>query len=476
VLSQAFYSSPTLLAEGLTQFSFSAGAVRENYILSSFDYGSLLASASIRRGLTNELTLEGHAEYLDGEARAAGAQLAGLLGDIGVGTVTLAAGGDDENSGWMAGLGFERHGGRGSAGFAVYRASDGFRRASDPELDQFRMRARGIVQGSWSFGAVGTTMLAYAHTGYQDNTHNNTYTLNHSAQIGFGSLTFSLSHTTGVVKQTQGFLTFSMQLEGRRSMETSAEALRGETEDRSQVRAAFAQTAPVGIGHGWRASASTNGDYDAWWLQRFNGAELEVRAASYSGSEGESATVRGGATLLGGMLRASRRIDSSFAVVDVAGVADVPVYVENHLVARTDARGRAMLPNLSSYDINRISIQPQDLPLNTTIDSRQMEIRPAYRSGVLAKFPVARTSPGTFNLFREDGQPVPAGSTVRFNGGTFKVAMEGFTYLTNLDRGKDGSAEWEGGRCTFSIEPPAGDDPMPDLGRVLCASTSGPRP
>ncbi len=191
---------------------------------------------------------------------------------------------------------------------------------------------------------------------------------------------------------------------------------------------------------------------------------------------GQSLYLRGGATLLDGMLRASRRIDGSFAVVDVGGIADVPVYLENQLVAHTDASGRALLPNLLSYDINRISIEPQDLPLNTAIESRQMEIRPAYRSGVVARFPVQRTSPGTFSLVREDGQPVPAGATVRFNGGTFKVALNGLTYVTTLDHGASGTVEWKGGSCVFQVQLPFGDDPLPDLGTVRCATSAGARP
>jgi len=468
VLSQAFYSSALLLGAGLTQFSVAAGAIRENYALTSNDYGPTLASASIRRGLTNELTIEGHAEYLDGHAHAGGMQLAGLLGNVGIGTVTLAAGGDDDATGWMGGLGFERHGSRGSVGFAVYRASDGFRRAADPRLEQFRMRLRGIAQASWRFGALGTSMLAYARNEYQDGAGNQTFTLNHSAQLRYGSLNLSVSRTTGVSSVTQGFLTFSMMVGSRRSMEASAETLRGDTEDSSQLRASVTETAPVGAGHGWRVAASSDGDYNAWWLQRFDAAEVELQAASYAGTAGQSVTVRGGATLLGGMLRASRRIDSSFAVVDVGGIPGIPVFLENQLVAHTDDRGRALLPSLLAYDINRISIEPLDLPLNTEIDSRQMEIRPAYRSGVLARFPVERTAPGTFTLVREDGSPVPAGATVQLNGGTFNVALDGYTYVTTLAPASSGIVEWAGGRCTFKIDAPSEDDPLPDLGRILC--------
>jgi outer membrane usher protein len=474
VLSQAFYSSPQLLAKGLTQFSVSAGAVRENYTLSSFDYGPFLASASLRRGVTDAFSIEAHAEYLDGGAHAAGAEVAGLLGRLGVGTVTLAAGGDDSDEGWLGGVGFERHSVRGSVGFAAYYASDGFRRAADTEMAQFRMRFRGLAQASWNFGAFGTTILAYARSTYQDGGEDQTYSASYSMQLRGGALNLSVSRVVGRVEQTTGYLTYTMAL-GRQSaplsLETTASAVDSEIEDHSDVRASLTRTAPVGEGHGWRASATTEGDYDTWWLQRFSAADLELRAASNFGESGQSALLRGGFSLLGGLFRPSRRIDSSFAVIDVAGIPDVPIFLENQQVATTDAKGRALLPSLLAYDINRISIEPKDLPLNTSIDSRQMEVRPAYRSGVVARFPVERTAPGTFNLIQVDGTPVPSGALVRFNGGEFRVALDGLTYVTTLEKGSSGSAEWVDGECRFEVDSPPIDDPLPDMGHIRCIGT-----
>ena len=103
VLSQAFYSSPIMLAKGLSQYSLAAGAMRENYTLSSFDYGRLVASANLRRGVTDRVTLAGHAEFLEGDGHAAGIDVATQLGNFGVGAVTLAAGGDDVGNGLLGG-------------------------------------------------------------------------------------------------------------------------------------------------------------------------------------------------------------------------------------------------------------------------------------------------------------------------------------------------------------------------------------
>ncbi|WP_416374981.1 fimbria/pilus outer membrane usher protein, partial [Sphingomonas sp. Leaf226] len=57
-----FYVSSTLLRAGLTDFAAEAGAIRQGYGIRNFDYGTLAANGSIRRGMTSFLTLEAHAE------------------------------------------------------------------------------------------------------------------------------------------------------------------------------------------------------------------------------------------------------------------------------------------------------------------------------------------------------------------------------------------------------------------------------
>jgi outer membrane usher protein len=166
-------------------------------------------------------------------------------------------------------------------------------------------------------------------------------------------------------------------------------------------------------------------------------------------------------------------VNNSFAVVDVAGIANVPVYVENQLTAQTDSSGKALLYNLRPYEANHISIQPEDLPLDTTIASTSTVLAPPSHSGVIARFPVERVRGGTFKLATEDGAPVPAGAVVKFNGNEFPVVLDGTVYVTGYDHGSAGEASWASGRCVFRLDPPPSDDPpggdpLPDLGTIRC--------
>ena len=63
---QDFYVSTELLREGLNDYSFNLGAMREAYGLENFQYGDIAGSATWRHGLRDDLTLEGHLEFTDG--------------------------------------------------------------------------------------------------------------------------------------------------------------------------------------------------------------------------------------------------------------------------------------------------------------------------------------------------------------------------------------------------------------------------
>ena len=165
---------------------------------------------------------------------------------------------------------------------------------------------------------------------------------------------------------------------------------------------------------------------------------------------------------------ATRAVNGSFAEVDVGGLPDVPVYVENQLTTHTDASGHALLFNLRPYEANRVSIAPEDLPLDTTIGASSTILAPPFRSGVVARFPVERVRGGTFRLVSDDGLPVPAGAQVKFMGKIFPVVTDGVVYVTGFDHGTGGDATWLRGHCRFRLEPPPPGDPLPDMGTVRC--------
>jgi outer membrane usher protein len=476
VVTQSFYSSTILLAQGLSQYSVNLGKIRDNYGLESNQYGPMLGEVSYRRGITDSFTLEGHGEYLAEDAHAAGLNAALRLGSIGVINFTAANGGDSNGSGWLSGVGIEHRGSNTSFIASSLWANHDFAQVGEPLDPAMRMRQRSLLQTGMGLGRLGSLSLAYVRQTYRDSPVQQTLGLTHSISFGrAGALNFTLTRTrtagdltSNAQSSTSAYLIFVLPLDNRRAATLSSIGGSGSGAPSNEVIASLTQSPPVGPGSGYRLTASTAGNYDADWRQQFRSADLEVEVARNQGLDGRSAYLSGAMTLLGGQLDTTRQVNGSFAMVDVAGLADVPVYVENQLTAHTDANGRALLYNLRPYEANRISITPEDLPLDTSIASSSAIMAPPYRSGVIARFPVERVRSGTFRLVTDDGKPVPVGAVVTLKGVQFPVVQGGMVYVTGYDHGLAAEASWNGGHCRFRLEPPPPDDPLPDMGIVAC--------
>ncbi|MEA3139237.1 MAG: outer rane usher protein [Gammaproteobacteria bacterium] len=480
VVTQSFYSSTTLLAQGLSQYSVNLGKIRDDYGLESNEYGPLLGEVSYRRGITDGITLEGHAEYLAREAHAAGLNAAFAVGRIGVINFTAANGGDAAGSGWLRGVGIEHRGTNTSFIASSLWASNEFSQVGEPLDPALRMRQRSLLQTGMGLGRFGSLSLAYVRQTYRDSPVQQTLGLTHSISFGrIGSLNLTLTRTrtasdlsSSAQSSTSAYLIFVLPLENRRAATLAAVGGSGSGAPDNEVIASLAQSPPVGPGSGYRLSASTAGNYDADWRQQFHSADLELEVARNRGIEGRSAYLSGAMTFLDGQLNTTRSVNGSFAMVDVAGLSDVPVYVENQLTTHTDAGGRALLYNLRPYEANRISITPEDLPLDTTIGASSTIMAPPFRSGVIARFPVERVRSGTFRLVLDSGKPVPVGAVVTLRGAQFPVVLNGTVYVTGYDHGMSAEASWSGGHCSFRLEPPPPDDPLPDMGTVTCLSVT----
>jgi outer membrane usher protein len=469
-VTRPFYSSLQQLAPGLDQYRVDIGKLRLDYTLASAHYGALLASGTYRRGFTDRLTGEVHGEYLDHGAHSAGIALATALGHWALLNVNVAGGGDAGSSGVLYGIGFERRGERMTLLGQHSHASDGYRQVSSSIGNTAQYHDRDLLQVGVAAGRAGSGSLAWVRQASTGLPTQQTFSASWSRSLGgAGSLNLSATRfTQGPLRGTSVFLTWTWALDARNALLATGSGGSGTGAPANELYGTWLHNAPLGPGRGWRIGASSAGNYDLDWREQTPVGDLEGQAARNNEVAGTSAFWSGAATWLGGQFNATRSLNDSFALVDLDGLADVPVYLDNQLVAHTDRHGRALLYNLRPYEANRIGIDPVELPLDTAISSRLLTLAPAYRSGVVARFPVERVAGATFRLVQEDGTPVPAGAIARFKGADFPVTLDGMTYVTGFDHGFAGDARWQGGRCAFRLEPPPPGDPLPDMGSVHC--------
>jgi len=469
VVSQPYYTGQTLLRAGIDEFSFEAGAIREDYGMRSNAYGDFIAAGTFRRGLTDRFTAEAHAEAQAGGAASAGLNAAYQVGNLGIVSLTAAAGGDEE-LGYLGGAGFERGGRRTSVFLRTVLTSRDFAQLGTASRED---RLKQLTFGGMGFdlGRIGNLQASY---GWQENwsgTESETIALSHAVQLGaYGHLNFIASRSSGDHRAaTDLFLNWTLTFGDR---QTVALGLQRVPEDRGgdslEAVASLQRSPPSGSGTGYFASASSSEDVRLDYVLQGSAGLIGAQYARRDGVDGWRANASGGLAITGAGLMPARRLDQSFAVVEVADFPDMTVYVEHQPVGRTDEKGRVLLHSLRAYESNSVSLDPRELPLDASLATAAMSVTPAYRSGPVVRFPVERASSATLRLVLSDGSPVPAGASVATRNERAPVAMGGFVYLTAAAGRHEASAEWQGRRCVFSFERPERGDPQPDLGVITC--------
>jgi outer membrane usher protein len=208
--------------------------------------------------------------------------------------------------------------------------------------------------------------------------------------------------------------------------------------------------------------------YKSPWAMVIPGAD---RFGSYTTMQAEA---RGALSFTDGGLFASNSINDSFAVVDTDGVEGIRVFQENREVGRTDSAGQVLVPDLRSFEINRLSIDPTDAPVDVTVPFASREVRPQDRSGVIVRFPLKTSRGALLRLTDEAGKPIPVGSTamLRATGVASPVGYAGETYLVDLQPQNQVDVEKpDGRRCTVSFDYRYIRGEIPTMGPLLCQGT-----
>ena len=473
VIVQPYYSGTALLRPGLHEYAVELGGLREDYGVRSFGYGDAVGTASWRRGYTDAVTagarIEGQA---DGTA-ALGTDLAWQAGRIGIVTAQAAASrGEHGASGYLAGLGLEYGGQRFSAHAHAQATTREFRQVGLDEVASApRMRFFGGV--GWNLLRYGGVQLAYGLQSYHDAAPVETIGLSYTLTLGragylglFGSVTSAADADT----DANLLLTWTLPLGDRRTFSSALERVGGASGVGGGLaaHASLQRDLPSDSGLGYRLSASTADEQDASVAWQGRAGAVSTEYARRSGGSAVRVGATGAVALTSAGAMPTRRLDQSFAVVQVADYAGLNVYLDNQPVGRTDARGRVLVAPLRPHERNRVSIDPVEVPLDGAIGTAAIDVTPGFRSGAVVRFPVDRAAAATLRLVLENGEPVPAGAQATLGATSFPVALDGLLYVEGLREPTRLQVRWQGGTCSVSVRPPTDGGPIPDLGTLRC--------
>ncbi|HEV7766704.1 MAG TPA: fimbria/pilus outer membrane usher protein [Thermoanaerobaculia bacterium] len=444
VVLQPFYASSQLLAPGLTDFSLELGFARRNYAANSSDYDHRPAlSASWRNGRSSALTLESHAEAMEGLANLGGGAVM-RLGTFALVSVAVAGSHTNRGTGALAEIGFEtQHTGytfsvRSQRTHGIYEDLVSRTAVLPPDsplnddifrpiesLDQAR-----LSRSLWSGASVGASFVQLR----QANNRSKIADLSFTQSIGRTSLSLNALQDLDVTGSRAYSVTFSAPLRYGISATTGMVRSRGQqiayvdVADQPEHRAGA-------IGWNVRADTSTARLLEVNGRYKTKRANFEAGIFRIGGLWSGTAQMEGSLALIDRQLFVAPPLSTSFAVVDV-GVPGVDVLLENRKVGVTGRRGRLIVPDLTAFVPNLLAIDPAGLPVDADIEQTQMVVAPYSASPVLVRLRAdTQLSAAIVVLTTPAGEPLEPGShgQLRQEGDEFVVGYGGETYIRALE-------------------------------------------
>ena len=471
IINQRYYFSPNMLAKGLSDFSVETGFLRENYGRESNDYDvkNGFIAATGRYGMTSGLTGEVHIET-QAKRQAVGIDFVAMLGTFATAEVAVATSRSDHIQGNHYLLGLERRTSRGYGALRWgYFDRDFVQFAAVP--NELRPRERlSVGLGALLQGNVSTAINYTAQRSWEED-RVDLVSVNLGVTLPEGIyLSSYVSQDLGADKGWSAGITFNLPLGRQRTANTSSSF----NHKRNPInRAELSQSAPGGLGSGWRLGISDdrNQRWRAGLSHNSSSGSIRAEATDTVNAAAFRLGASGSVGWLGGHAFATRKIGAgSFAVVNVGNIEDVSIYRSNQLIAMTNRNGMALVPDLLPYQANQLTINPVKLPFDIEIQSIKEIAVPFARSGLFVDFPVYRSRNALVLLRQLDGAVVPVGArvTVSSDESEFLVGKRGETYLMNLSDSNHLSVQWKGRLCELMLELDPDGPSEPRIGPLTC--------
>lgn len=501
-----FFASGRLLKPGQIDYSAEAGYARLNYGVASFDYDRHpVASASLRAGITDGLTLEGHAEGGHGLVNGG---LGATLGvwDRAVLDISLAGSRHQGRTGAQIGLG---------ASTSLYGAT------LDVSFQQALGGYSDLAEVTAPPGYNSSPLLNYLGAGAPLAS-----ALLLSTSVApprsLARVSLSIPRVLGALSANIAFLN-QIDGDGARSRIASVGLSHNFSNGVSAFATAFADVgsrrdygAMIGLsytfGGGITASTQSNlqggalsqsteivksagqeiGDYGGAIVDSEGADRYMHVAGAYQSAAGRASVVvtqygkgkntaaqasadfAGSIAWLGGGFGFAPQIADSFAMID-AGAPNVTVLEDNRPIGRTDASGRLLVTGLRGFQDNKIGVDPTTLPLSAEIAATELTLRPRARSGLVADFKVRTDArDAEISLVDEKGAPLSAGSQVeRASGAAATVGYDGRAYLADLAAHNVLTVHTQGRTCLATFDfAPARKRVRATIGPVPCVAAT----
>jgi outer membrane usher protein len=478
-VSSPYYIATQGLKPGIADYNLHLGFIRKDYGTNSFSYEPLPSFVGrYRYGLTRWLTLETRAE---GDATR---KLSNVGSNITAGSpigsfqLGLAGSFEDPSFGYAASLGYSYISRQFGVGTSVTTFSNQFANLSLKSAAVRPITTVGLTAGLPIIASLTASFSADLQI-YER------YPINVRGFINLSSNLFSqlsLVGNFGVSKQGSLPVSYESQLGLVYSFGNNTTAYTSISQFNNDVSGNLSATKPlpVGTGLGYNARLSVgNKQHDGFFSGQLQ-TEYGRYQADYSGDfvdrNNFSLNAAGGLLYIGKHVYLSRPVDQSFALVRVPEVPKLAVYVNNQAIGETDNDGYVLLPKLQPYYGNRISIHPDELPINVQVQNIEYTIAPPFQGGTVVQFKTYSVVFVTGRVqIRDNGKmhsPTYGNLVLNIPNGMSPLGEQGEFYIENAPPGiYDARVISEGSECSFKIKIPQSTEQQVDLGVLTCEKT-----
>ncbi len=474
-VDEPFYSSVDALAEGVEEYTYSMGLLREQVGVESWDYKPPVGVALHRRGLNDYLTAGGRAE-VTGERVSAGPTLT-VSTDFGQLDIDLAGSGDRSG---RHGLAAQMHYTFGSRPFGANVAwtvrSDHYSNLQlSPDDDRAVISA---AAAAWAPFTDGLSM------GYQTR-------VEHERDAGLSTLMGLQIGWRLTRRMNLSIVTTRRTREGKRTDFEAIAALNfawrehharmsGETGTRRKAyRYDISNVLPPGEGVGYRGAFDVSKDVTLDADVRYQAlfGRYGLRYNERPGRRSLTLDAAGALVVVPGVgIFPALPVRTAFGLIRVKGIEGVSGYGNHQLLGKTDRDGNLVIPSLGVYYGNHLSIAADDVPIDRSLETTEMVLAPPPRGVALADFEhsVPHFYRGTIQVQRSDGSRVAPtyGQVVITQMGEDVVSplgLEGEFELLDIKPGTQAAlVEWKDGACRFEMTFPDSEETVIDLGPLVC--------
>lgn len=445
----SFIADGAMLAKGYVDFSAELGMPHLYYGTKPFEYDhSVVGSTTVRYGLTDSVTVQGHVETGKGLRNISGGLRASIFEDN---LVSIAAGNSQHRSAsgslLYASLDIPRskvvfHASS-QRTFGIFR--DLAQVTAPVNISGFNMNAYGglysasfprevdVASLSYRFGRNDNVSIGFINTA-SDISRVKLINAGYSTTL-FDRYTLYLNafHELSRGGSDGVYLSLSAKLDDNYDASISTSVNGGAASLTADIARPLG-VEPGSIGGRLSVSEFDNAYRSGYAALRTSYGVGEV-SAYQAGSYGQAyAAFNGSVAFFKNSLKAGDRIQDAFALVD-AGVPNVRVFRDNQPIGTTAGDGRLLVTGLNAYQTNRISIDPLDFPLTADISKTNLRLTPADHAGVFADFGVSTSKSSAQVILKNTaGEVVSPGARGKnlSSGEEFVVGYDGMAYLKNL--------------------------------------------